>query len=74
MLESKRLKNNYTIQNSYKRDIDDEESIVHKISNEIDRFLSETKIDVDGMSLNTAIKFYVDKFVAHRDSISKMSM
>lgn len=71
MLERKRLKDNYTIQNSYKRGIDNKESILHKIANEIDRFLNETKIDVDEMSLHTAIKFYVDKFVAHRDSISQ---
>lgn len=71
MLESKRYKNNYTVQNSLKRGNEDENNILCKISQCIDDFFMQTKIDNFDMTLFEAIKFYTDKRIAHRDSISK---
>lgn len=71
MLESKHYKNNYTVQNSLKRGSENENSILYKISQSIDDFFVQTKINNFNMSLFEAIKFYTDKRIAHRDSISK---
>ncbi len=71
MLESKRYKNNYTVQNSLKRGSENKNSILYKISQSIDDFFMQTKVNDSNMSLFEAIKFYTDKRIAHRDSISK---
>ena len=71
MLESKRYKNNYTVQNSLKRGNENENSILCKNSQSIDDFFMQTKISISDMTLFDAIKFYTDKRIAHKDSISK---
>lgn len=72
MVESKQYKKNYTVQNSLKRGCTDDASVLFEIANSIDEFLNKTEIEVDNMTLYNAIKFYTDKFIAHRDSITKM--
>lgn len=73
MLESKRYKKNYTVQNSIKIGSKDEDksNILYKISQSIDDFFVKTRIDIFDMNLFDSIKFYTDKFIAHKDSISK---
>lgn len=80
LTESVKYKNNFTIQNDFRRfnKIPDgyksRNDNLEQIASEIDKYL-ETEILGEGLmmqniSIREAIKFYVDKFIAHRDFIS----
>lgn len=79
LTESGRYKNNFTIQNDFRRfnRITDEyiakNDNLEQIALQIDKYL-ETEVFGEGLiihniSIREAIKFYVDKFIAHRDFV-----
>ena len=72
LMENKRHKKNYTIQNNFSVNADNnEDSIYLKVINEIDSFVTESKLSDNETTFYEAVKFYTDKFIAHRDNITQ---
>ena len=68
-MENKQYKKNYTMQNSFKiNSPGDGKSAISKFASKIDEYMKNC-ILLDGQtSFYEAVKFYTDKYIAHRDS------
>lgn len=70
LMENARYKKNYTLQNSFRLNSDNEKDINFKIACEIDNLLNDTYLPDGETSFFEAVKFYTDKYIAHRDNTS----
>lgn len=69
LMENERYKKNYTMQNSFKiNSLGDESDVFSKFASEIDEYVKNTVLPDGQTSFYEAVKFYTDKYIAHRDS------
>lgn len=69
LMENERYKKNYTMQNSFRiHSSDDENDFFSKIASEIDQYVKVTMLPDGQTNFYEAVKFYTDKYIAHRDS------
>ena len=68
LMENARYKNNYTLQNTFKINSSNEEDIRFKVASGIDDLLKEMLLPDGQTSFFEAVKFYTDKYIAHRDN------
>lgn len=69
LMENERYKKNYTMQNSFRiYSSDDENDFFSKIASEIDQYVKVTMLPDGQTSFYESVKFYTDKYIAHRDS------
>lgn len=68
LMENERYKKNFTMQNSFKiNSLGDGNDIFYKIANEIDVYVKNTMLPDGQTNFYDAVKFYTDKYIAHRD-------
>lgn len=69
LMENERYKKNYTMQNSFRiYSSDDENDFFSKIASEIDQYVKVTMLPDGQTNFYESVKFYTDKYIAHRDS------
>lgn len=69
LMENERYKKNYTMQNSFRiYSSDDENDFFSKIASEIDQYVKVTMLPDGQTNFCESVKFYTDKYIAHRDS------
>lgn len=69
LMENERYKKNYTMQNSFKiNSLGDGSDAISKFASEIDEYMKKTVLPDGQTSFYKAVKFYTDKYIAHRDS------
>lgn len=71
LIENAKYKKNYTIQNSFKIHSVSEADLFYKIATGIDDYLKKTLLPDGETSIFEAVKFYTDKYIAHRDNIDE---
>ena len=68
LMENERYKKNYTIQNSFRiNSLGDENNIFSQIASGIDEYVKKTMLPDGQTNFYDAVKFYTDKYIAHRD-------
>lgn len=68
LMENERYHKNYTVQNSFKiNSTGDEDDVFFQIASKIDEYVNNTILPDGQTSFYEAVKFYTDKYVAHRD-------
>lgn len=69
LMENERYKKNYTMQNAFRiNSSDDVNDIFSKIASEIDKYVKVTMLPDGQTNFYESVKFYTDKYIAHRDS------